>query len=82
MASLNDLIYQRANLLVDRDLILADIKTQELRAQAGRPGATAELANLRQRLAAVDQQIAVDRPMPSTCVPPLQHRTQWRPTTC
>ena len=59
MASYNDLIYQRANLLVDRDLILADIKTQELRAQAGRSGATAELANLRRRLADVDAQIAV-----------------------
>lgn len=58
MANVRDLTYQKNNLLIDRDLLLSDIKTQELRAQANLPGAATEVAKLKKQLAVVDSEIA------------------------
>jgi hypothetical protein len=58
MADLRDLINQQANLKVDRDLLILDIGTQELRAKNNLPGAAAELAKLRSQLAKVDAELA------------------------
>jgi hypothetical protein len=58
MATRRDLTFIRDNLLIDRDLLLSDIKTQEIRASAGLPGAAAEVQNLKKKLVLLDAEIA------------------------
>jgi hypothetical protein len=56
--SLRDLTNQRANLDIDRDLILSEISTQQLRVRANLAGAAQALAEAEQRLAQINAQLA------------------------
>jgi hypothetical protein len=56
--SLRDLINQRANLDIDRDLILSEISTQQLRVRANLAGASQALTEAERRLAQINAQLA------------------------
>jgi hypothetical protein len=58
MSDIRVLINRRDNLAVDRERILAQLETAQLRAQNNLPGGITQVASLQAQLAAVDRQLA------------------------